>query len=128
MPTYSYGCIDCKQNFELFSYIKDYQEKPNCINCNKNNTHRLYILDVATQATTIKKSDSELKTLGDLALRNTERMSEDQKISLYQKHNSYKDQELEKQLPSGMSRMKKPEKPKWPGTNSTKKKRKLKNG
>lgn len=128
MPTYSYGCIDCRKNFELFFYIKDYIEKPVCPNCNHKNTYRLYAVDVATQSASVKKSDTELKTLGDLALRNSERMSDDERAHLHQKHNAYKDQELEKELPSGMSRIKKPEKPNWPGTNKIKKRRKTKNG
>jgi hypothetical protein len=67
-----------------------------------------------TQSTSIRKSDSELKTIGDLALRNTERMSMDEKSHLYQKHNSYKEtQEEAKPLPKGMSRIKKPPKVKW---------------
>jgi hypothetical protein len=69
-----------------------------------------------------------LKTIGDLALRNAEKMSDDEKMSLHKKHNSYRDEQIEKDLPSGMGRIKKPEKPKWPGISNTKKRRKLKNG
>jgi len=59
-----------------------------------------------------------------LALRNSERMSEDQKIALYQKHNSYKENKEESSsLPSGMSRIKKPPKTVWPGSKDIKKKR-----
>jgi len=62
----------------------------------------------------IKKSDSELKTLGDLANRNRDRLNDDQKASLHAKHNAYKEQESTKELPSGMSRIKKPKnKIKW---------------
>lgn len=123
MPSYTYGCDSCGNKFELFSYIKDYQSNPICPQCQEK-SHRLYVEDVLTQSTSVKKSDSELKTIGDLALRNSEKMSEDQKISLYQKHNSYKDNKEEsKPLPSGMSRIKKPPKPFWPGTNNMKKKR-----
>jgi|694.fasta_scaffold00762_38 putative FmdB family regulatory protein len=128
MPTYSYECLNCKKNFELFFYIKDYNDKPSCIHCNKANTQRLYALDVATQSASVKKSDTELKTIGDLALRNAEKMSDDEKMSLHKKHNSYRDEQIEKDLPSGMGRIKKPEKPKWPGISNTKKRRKLKNG
>lgn len=70
--------------------------------------------DVATLNASVRKADSELKTIGDLAKRNTDRMSEDQKVHLYHKHNSYKDEASTKELPKGMSRMKKPPKPKWP--------------
>lgn len=124
MPTYTYFCNNCNKMFELFSYIKDYNSNPECPTCTKINTNRLYDVDVRTQSASVKKSDSELKTLGDLAQRNTERMSEDQKRELYIKHNSYKEEKLEtKPLPSGMSRMKKGPKPIWPGSKNKKTKR-----
>jgi putative FmdB family regulatory protein len=114
MPTYTYECSKCNNIFELFFYIKDYKESPKCTKCNSKSTCRSYISDIMTQSTSIRKSDSELKTIGDLALRNTERMSMDEKSHLYQKHNSYKEtQEEAKPLPSGMSRVKKPPKVKW---------------
>lgn len=127
MPTYSYLCNDCNSSFELFFYIKDYVEKPSCCYCSSNSTSRLITNDVLTQSCSVKKSDTELKTLGDLAQRNSERMSDDQKISLYNKHNSYKIGEDQKELslPKGMQRVKKPPKIKWPGS-SNKKRRKLK--
>ena len=114
MPTYSYVCNNCSSEFELFSYIKDYQEHPSCSSCNKKNTHRSYIKDVITQNTSVKKSDSELRTIGDLANRNRDRMSEEQKVDLYKKHNDYKEHKEEKPLPQGMTRMKKGVKTIWP--------------
>lgn len=123
MPNYTYNCDKCDQIFELFFYIKDYDPHAKCPQCNKR-SNRLYANDVLTQSASVKKSNSELKTIGDLALRNTERMSEDQKIALYQKHNDYKDNKEEtKPLPSGMSRLKKSQKTLWPGTNNIKNKR-----
>lgn len=116
MPTYTYECLKCASNFELFFYIKDYQEKPKCIHCGSLKTTRSYIDDVLTQASSIKKSDSELKTIGDLAKRNADKLSDDEKIHLYNKHNSYKYETSDKQLPTGMSRVKKPQKTKWPGS------------
>lgn len=116
MPTYSYSCDSCKHSFEMFFYIKDYIESPRCEKCNSTKTSRRYIDDVLTQSSSVKKSDSELKTIGDLAKRNSEKMSEDEKISLYHKHNSYKYENNDKPLPSGMSRIKKTPKPKWPGS------------
>jgi putative FmdB family regulatory protein len=114
MPTYSYQCNKCKKDFELFFYIKDYQNSPRCIFCKATGTERLFTQDVVTINNSIKKSDSELKTIGDLAKRNSDRMSYDQKISLYNKHNSYKEQKIsDKPLPKGMSYMKKPPKPQW---------------
>lgn len=115
MPTYSYICSDCSSDFELFFYIKDYQEQPRCPNCESKKTNRAYTKDAITQSTSVKKSDSELKTIGDLAMRNAERMSDDEKISLHQKHNSYREDGPQKELPRGMSRVKKAPKPIWPG-------------
>jgi putative FmdB family regulatory protein len=116
MPTYSYNCDNCEYVFELFFYIKDYIENPVCTKCNSKKTSRRYIDDVITQSTTIKKSDSELKTIGDLAQRNSDKMSEDEKIHLYKKHNQYRFEDNNNPLPDGMSRIKKPEKIKWPGS------------
>jgi putative FmdB family regulatory protein len=116
MPTYSYICNDCNVEFELFAYIKDYTPNPRCSKCNKTNTIRQYIKDVQTQNTSIRKSDDQLKTIGDLAQRHADRMSDDEKLSLYNKHNAYKESGEVQNLPSGMSRVKKPPKTKWPGS------------
>lgn len=114
MPTYTYLCEYCNESFELFSYIRDYVENPACISCNKKKTHRLLINDVSTLSAAVKKADSELKTIGDLANRNRDKMSQDQKIALEQKHNEYKYDSPKKTLPKGMSRIKKPgHKIKW---------------
>lgn len=123
MPTYTYFCSDCKTKFELFFYIKEYNSQPPCNKCKHLNTYRMYIDDVITQSASVKKSDTELKTIGDLAKRNNDRMSDDEKVHLYNKHNSYKYTEDTKELPSGMTRIKKPPKTIWPGS-KTKKKRK----
>jgi putative FmdB family regulatory protein len=114
MPVYSYICTKCDAHFELFFAIKDYQDTPCCIECKSKKTERNYIQDATTINTSIKKSDSELKTLGDLANRNRDKMSQDEKDALYIKHNEYKLQESTKELPKGMSRIKKPkQKTKW---------------
>jgi putative FmdB family regulatory protein len=123
MPTYSYICNKCNKEFELFFYIKDYVEKPTCTICNSKNTDRQYLKDVSTQNTSVRKSDSELKTIGDLAQRNSDKMSHDEKHHLYMKHNAYKDEKDLKPLPTGMSRVKKQPKIKWPGTSGLGKKR-----
>ena len=114
MPNYSYECSKCNCDFELFFYIKDYQPSPSCINCGSKKTTRSYIRDVSTQSASVKKADSELKTIGDLANRNRDRMSEDEKTALYKKHNDYKLDKEDTPLPNGMSRMKKGEKTIWP--------------
>lgn len=129
MPTYSYSCNNCSSNFELFFYIKDYIEHPRCAVCKSKKTNRDYNKDALTQSASVRKLDCELKTIGDLAQRNSDRMSDDEKASLYLKHNAYKLEDNQKELPSGMSRMKKPPKPKWPGSNNQQiKKRRKPNG
>lgn len=116
MPTYSYQCNSCKEQFELFYYIKDYVANPVC-SCGSSDTYRDYIGDVSSVHSCIKKTNSELKTIGDLANRNRDSMSEDKKQMLYEKHNSYKEQKSEKELPKGMSRISKPKhKNKWTST------------
>lgn len=106
MPNYTYFCTNCCKSFELFLYFKDYKNVVDCQKCG-NSCDRYYQEDMTSINSSIKKSDSELKTIGDLANRNRDRMNEDQRQDLYNKHNTYKDQESSKELPSGMSRIKK---------------------
>jgi hypothetical protein len=98
----------------MFFYIKDYNDQPKCSYCNSKKTHRLYAQDILTLNSSVKKSDSELKTIGDLADRNRDKLSNDEKQSLYDKHNNYKEKQSEKPLPQGMTRMKKGIKTIWP--------------
>jgi putative FmdB family regulatory protein len=112
MPTYTYSCNKCKNKFELFFYIKDYIESPVCPKCSNHKTERSYMDDVSSIQSSIIKHDSELKTVGDLANRNRDRLSNDQKKSLYHQHNDYKESS-NKPLPKGMNRIKKPPKTKW---------------
>jgi putative FmdB family regulatory protein len=114
MPTYSYECGKCLETFELFYTIKEYEPQPKCPCCKSKKTSRNYFNDINSLNCSIKKADSELKTLGDLADRNRDKMSEDHKQELYNKHNSYKDNTPQQDLPSGMSRIKKEKKTKWP--------------
>lgn len=112
MPRYTYICNKCSKKFELFFSLADYIEHPPCENCSSKKTDRSYIDDLCIGF--VKKSNSELKTIGDLANRNRDRMSQDQKIDLEHKHNNYKEQHSSKELPSGMSRITKPKiKNKW---------------
>ena len=115
MPTYTYYCFNCDKQFEIFAHISEYKDQSACPVCQKHEkVNRLYCVDAQTQFVSVKKSDSELKTIGDLAKRNTDRMSNDEKTALHIKHNAYKDNKTEtKPLPKGMNRIKKPKKPKW---------------
>jgi putative FmdB family regulatory protein len=113
MPDYTYVCTNCNKKFELFSSINNYEESPKCLNCNSKKTQRSYKDDLSTVSGSVRKSDSELRTIGDLANRNRDKLSNDEKVNLHNKHNSYKDQPIEK-LPNGMKQIKKPKKKiKW---------------
>jgi putative FmdB family regulatory protein len=112
MPHYTYICLTCSKKFEQFFYIKDYIEKPKCPLCSSKKTERSYIDDLSCVTGSIVKHDSELKNIGDLANRNRDRMSGDQKNELYHKHNQYKESS-NKALPKGMSRISKKPKTKW---------------
>lgn len=114
MPCYTFFCDKCQKKFEIISSIKDYTDKQKCPSCKSSkDSYRCYTEDVATLNSSIKKSDGELKTIGDLANRNRDRMSEDHKQQLYEKHNSYKDHTEDAPLPKGMTRLKKQKKIKW---------------
>jgi putative FmdB family regulatory protein len=121
MPTYTYYCFNCDEQFEVFCHFSEYKETCECPVCKKNkDVNRLYCADAQTQFVSVKKSDNELKTLGDLALRNSERMSDDEKDHLFRKHNDYRLNESTKELPTGMTRVKPKEKIKWPGSQKSK--------
>jgi putative FmdB family regulatory protein len=113
MPTYTYFCNKCSDIFELLFSIRDYKEEVRCDRCGSF-CGRSYKDDIGTINSSVKKTDSELKTIGDLANRNRDRMSDDHIAFLNKKHNDYKDQETSKPLPKGMSRIQKPKhKIKW---------------
>ncbi len=114
MPSYTFICYKCDKKFEILSSIREYTDKQNCPICNsQTNVSRCYIEDAATLNASVKKSDDELKTVGDLANRNRDRMSDTQKEELYEKHNEYKDKPSNKPLPKGFKRLQKQPKTKW---------------
>jgi len=114
MPTYTFSCENCSQIFEIFSSIKDYSSNQKCPSCSSSKVYREYTFDCSSISMSVKKSDSELKTLGDLANRNRDRLSNDEKDNLVKKHNSYKeDTSNMKELPTGMTRLEKSPKIKW---------------
>lgn len=116
MPSYTFSCSHCNIKFELFYTIKEYVEHPKCVECGSNKkTQRSYEDDLHTISSSVKKSDNELKTVGDLANRNRDRLSDDQKQRLEAKHNEYKDEQFKKKkdLPKGMTRLKKQPKTEW---------------
>lgn len=114
MPCYTYLCNKCNKRFEIVCSYSQYTEKAECEFCHSKNTARSYSDDLITLNTSVKLSDTEIKTIGHLAARNNEKFSEDYKQHLYNKHNSYKEEQSSKELPKGMSRIEKPKhKIKW---------------
>lgn len=114
MPEYSFICEDCDNRFSLFmSYAKYEQGIYACDKCNSVAIHRDYNTDLSDMIGSVKKSDGELKTLGDLANRNRDKMSDDQKEHLHRKHNEYKLDKPNDPLPRGWNRVAKPKKTKW---------------
>lgn len=114
MPVYTFICEKCNNIFEIVCSISSYSDKQKCDKCkSKEYVIRHYQEDINSLCASVKKNDSELKTLGDIANRNRDRMSDDQKQALYEKHNDYKEKQPDKPLPKGVSRMKKQPKTKW---------------
>lgn len=113
MPEYTYICNDCSTKFSIVCAIREYKESLPCIKCKSKYTVRSYEDDLKSISGSVRLAVSELNTVGHLAHRNTETMSDDQRNELYRKHNAYKEVVPEKPLPKGMKRIKKPPKIKW---------------
>ena len=127
MPEYTFVCEKCNHKFtDILSFAQYDAKAYKCEKCKSKKLNRCYQDDCINIAGSIKKSDSELGTLGDLADRNRDRMSEDHKEHLFRKHNEYRFNKPDDPLPTGMSRLKKPSKRKWKWTDqqTTSKKRK----
>ena len=101
MPLYTYNCTGCADIFEMYFKRDEYVENPPCPSCFTRTTHREYTRDRVHSS--VKLSDSELKTVGHLADRNRDSMSSDQKEELTYKHNVYKYNKPKPELPRGMS-------------------------
>jgi hypothetical protein len=114
MPEYTFVCDDCGCKFaEILSFAQYDQKKYSCCSCDGNNLSRSYEDDCMNIGGMVRKSDSELKTLGHIADRNRDRMSEDHKEHLKYKYTEYKKHKPEEVLPQGMSWTEKPEKVQW---------------
>lgn len=101
MPTYTFVCSNCNQKYEMFFTISQYTENQKCKNCDTK-LERSYIDDLSQMTSSIIKTDDELKTIGDLANRNRDKMSDDHKQHLHNKHNAYKHDYNDFKLPQGM--------------------------
>ena len=106
MPTYSYLCDRCGP-FEVKIPINDYDPKKatKCIKCGLL-SFRDFATDVISIHTYVNPGDGEVK-LGHLAQRNSERLSQDEKKHLDDKHNEYR-RKKDGTLPKGMKRFEKP--------------------
>jgi len=109
MPEYTFQCDEeyggCGHTFTKYMSIQNYTDKQTCPTCSKRKTIRRKLCDDLLSINAgIKKSDDEV-TVGHLASRNTERMSDDEKSHLTHKHNEYRYTKPEHDLPDGMSRI-----------------------
>jgi putative FmdB family regulatory protein len=113
MPEYSFVCEQCDKTFEVKCSISEYDNGNfKCAHCGSKKIYRNLMSDISNGYFAIRKHDSELKTIGDLANRNSDRFSEDKKNHLFHKHNDYR-KDNEGKLPDGMTRIKKTKKVKW---------------
>lgn len=111
MPEYTYVCDACGLKTEVFFTLNDYQENIEC-SCAAQ-MRRSYQDDLMGMTNSVIKSDSELKTIGDLANRNRDKMSDDHKQGLFKKHNAYRENPPEMPLPKNMKRIQKTKGTKW---------------
>jgi hypothetical protein len=98
----------CGHSFEISCFISEYDAATKELRCSKCNQkagiRRDYFADKFSSS--IKLSDDQI-TVGHLAHRNTEKMSEEQKAKLHYEHNKYRfENPQEKELPNGMVRRK----------------------
>ena len=110
MPTYTYFCQNFQLVFEKFANISDYQDKEICPQCGySRKVSREFAQDAKTIHTNIITSDNEI-TIGQLASRNTKKMTRDEKIDKYYEHNKYKWEGPELDMPKGMTHINKTDK------------------
>jgi hypothetical protein len=115
MPTYTYNCPEetggCGHQYEVFILMSEYnpQLPPVCPGC-KTRTHvrRNFKVDISSTSSHI-----QTQTLGSLAEKNTNSMSEDARLAQWRKDNAYKfddpPNEPKMKLPRGAKRLLKPE-------------------
>lgn len=104
MPTYTYTCPSCG-DFELYSSLQGYKEKVRCPSCTKQSQRNLLVDAMSVIATGLGA-----QTLGSIADKNADKLSQDEKDLLNAKHNAYKDvpEEQLAPLPAGMKRVGRP--------------------
>lgn len=103
MQTYTYKCDPCNHIFTRRYTYDTYQDKPKCPECKQNTeVYREYVED--TMHSSIRLADCEIKKLGHLASRNSEKFSGDYKKHLKHKHTDYLRNRDKRELPPGMRR------------------------
>lgn len=101
MAEYSFICAKCDNTFSIFEHRTKYTGKAKCPKCKKISKQRDFSADLPLD--NIIKGDDQLKTVGDLAKRNTDRLSPDEKRHILAKRDANKI--MNPNLPKGMKRM-----------------------
>lgn len=83
MPFYNFQCEQCLHTFELFMGMSDYHIPDQCPKCNNQGAVKR-IFDGCPSV-----SNGEPKTLGALADKNADKLSEAEKMALNYKHTEY---------------------------------------
>lgn len=110
MPTYTYYCSKCDNRFEIFANIGNYKQCYECPKCNDiSDVTRALGYDISTVHREVIANDDNI-TLGQLADRNTKKMSRDEKINRYYEQNKYKWEGQESNLPKGARKVRKDDK------------------
>ena len=68
---YTYFCSECEQSFVILEHMEKYQSEVPCEMCNRM-CGRDFATDLATGKDHVRLHDTEIKTVGHLAMRNTE--------------------------------------------------------
>jgi predicted nucleic acid-binding Zn ribbon protein len=108
MPTYTFECVKedggCGEIFEEYMLMSDYSENnfPHCPKCqNRRFIRRNFAADTT-------RGFVETNTLGSLAEKNTDKMSDDQKQVLYEQHHDYLINKNRPELPKHMQYLQDP--------------------
>jgi hypothetical protein len=96
-----------RQQYESFQVV---------CSCGSNKVHRDYEKDLDGLVGAVRKHSSELKTIGDIAARNRDTYSDDQKLDMKKQHFSYLEEGELPEPPKGATRIKKSEPVKWTDT------------
>ena len=86
MPEYSYVCYKCKKGFSVIASFSNYKAQETCPVCNlAGHVQRDLEIDWDSLVGSVIRGDDEI-TLGELAKRNSARLSNDEKAALTHKH------------------------------------------